>query len=181
MKITDHTGGYAVTQVEELHTGAFTARILHNGKHVLDVENEGRGGVNRYYAVSPDQRGEMQALTAYAAKDFGDFEPADAFANALMDIDIARRAARRNGTTFAEEAEAIITDFEETSYPELIPYMKPHFDLLRRIGAAQNADETPTRAPSVQRSARRTPPSDIASPSRRGDTSSAPRRDQLGL
>lgn len=63
----------------------------------------------------------MQALTAYAAKDFGDFGPADAFVNVLMDIGIAPRAARRSGATFGEEAEAIITDFEDTCAPRVDP------------------------------------------------------------
>src|SRR5699024_11877979 len=46
MKITDYTGGYALAQFEQLRTGAVTAETHRDGKHVIEVENYGRGGPN---------------------------------------------------------------------------------------------------------------------------------------
>ena len=140
MKITDYTGGYALAQFEQLRTGAFTAEIHRDGKHVIEVENDGRGGSNRYYAVLEESNAEVHALREYAARDFGDFEPADAFVEVLIDIDIIRNYIRRSGARFSEVAEAIIVDSEEAAIPETVSYMQPHFDLLRKIGAALDAD-----------------------------------------
>lgn len=151
MDITEHTGGYAVAEVAELRTGAFTAEIHRNGRHVVDVENDGRGGCNYYSAVSPELRDEVQALHEYAARDFGDFEPADAFVEALIDIDTAEKNARRNGTSFSAEAEAMITAFKENAIPETIPYMQSTFDLLRKIGAAKDAEDSRQRASRLSR------------------------------
>src|SRR5699024_3723728 len=96
-KITDYTGGYALAQFEQLRTGALTAEIHRDGKHVIEVENDGRGGSNRYYAVLEESNAEVHALREYAARDFGDFEPADAFVEVLIDIDIIRNYIRRSG------------------------------------------------------------------------------------
>ncbi|PCC16854.1 hypothetical protein [Brevibacterium aurantiacum] len=175
MDITEHTGGYAVAEVAELRTGAFTAEIHRDGRHVVDVENDGRGGCNYYSAVSPELRDEVQALHEYAARDFGDFEPADAFVEALIDIDTAEKNARRNGTPFSAEAEAMITAFKENAIPETIPYMESTFDLLRKIGAAKDAEGLPTESIEAQSAERATPTSGISGASR-AETSSSIRR-----
>src|SRR5699024_9724558 len=122
MKLTDYAGGYARAQVEQLRTGAFTAEIHRDGKHVIEVENDGRGGSNRYYAVLEESNAEVHALREYAARDFGDFEPADAFVEVLIDIDIIRNYIRRSGARFSEVAEAIIVDSEEAAIPETVSY-----------------------------------------------------------
>lgn len=179
MRITDYTGGYSLARFEQLRTGAFTAQIHRDGKHVIEVENDGRGGPNRYDAVSDESKAELHALRDHAARDFGDFEPADAFVEVLIDIAIIQSLTRRNGTSFSQEAEAIIADSEETAIPETLPYMQPHFDLLRKIGAAQNADAARADSIDPQQVERGTDTSGLASSTRSGSTASI-RRTMFG-
>lgn len=179
MKITDYTGGYALAKFEQLRTGAFTAEILRDGKHVVEVENDGRGGSNRYSAVSDESNAELLAFRDYAARDFGDFEPADAFVEVLIDIDIIQNRVRHSGARFSEVAEAIIVDSEEIAIPETVPYMQPHFDLLRKIGAAQDADAAPADSVDSQQAERGSDTSGLASSTRAGGTASI-RRTMFG-
>lgn len=179
MKITDYTGGYALAQFEQLRTGAFTAQILRDGKHVIEVENDGCGGSNRYYAVSDESNDELDALRDHAARDFGDFEPADAFVEVLVDIELIQNHVRHSGARFSEVAEAIIVDFEETAIPETVPYMQPHFDLIRKTGAAHDADAAPADSVDSQQAERGTDTTELAGSTRAGNAASI-RRTMFG-
>lgn len=54
----------------QLRTGGFSAQIHRVGNSVIEVENDGRGGPNRYDGVSDESAAEMHAFRDYAVRDF---------------------------------------------------------------------------------------------------------------
>lgn len=77
-------GSYQVKAFKATASGAFTANLYRDGKHVLYVENHGRGGCNFYHPVVSGS-GEITRFEQFAAKAYGEdaFEPADVFVNFL--------------------------------------------------------------------------------------------------
>ena len=69
----------------------------------------------------------------------------------------------------------MITAFKENAIPETIPYMQSTFDLLRKIGAALDAEGLPAESIDAQQTERAIPTSGISGASR-AETSSSIRR-----
>ena len=78
---------------------AYELDLCVNGKVVLHVSNEGRGGSNRYHPPKGGDYGHVRRFTDECRADFGDFEPLDSLCSAFADGAKTYDAAVR---TFAE-------------------------------------------------------------------------------
>lgn len=113
MKITDFAGGYEVKSHRAFQGGAFECDLFNEGRKILHVVNDGRGGSNRYEPVQGnvglDFGSSLVSLRAFAAHEgFGGCKPHDMFVEALCFVKDAAEYSKRQKVSFAVSAEPLI-------------------------------------------------------------------------
>ena len=115
MKITEFTGGYEVKSHRELRSGAFECDLFQDGRKILHVTNDGRGGSNLYQPVTGnvghDFRASLDALVTFAENTgFDSYEPADMFVDALAMVKQIGAHSKRHSISYAEAAQPLLAD-----------------------------------------------------------------------
>jgi hypothetical protein len=130
-------GGYEIKSYKALATGAFTATIWRDGKKVLSVSNDGRGGPNRYdrpfstAKAAPETTEQMiatrnaatteeKAFHDMAQKALGDgyAEQEDIFIDVILwNADIEKHAGRYGYTRDSVVEGEILRRESESPYP----------------------------------------------------------------
>jgi hypothetical protein len=102
--------GYQVKALKQTASGAFTANLYRNGKHVLYVENSGRGGCNLYHPAQSGN-GEQTLLEEFAQRVYPNgFEAADQFVAFLIMAGDIERQIERKKLDRAKAIEQVIAD-----------------------------------------------------------------------